>query len=317
MQVIEGEYLWTEKYRPQVINDVILPEHLKETFRGYVRDKQVANLLLTSATPGTGKTTIALAMCHELGIRPLFINASIRNSIGDIRTDVVQYATTVSLFADTVKVVILDEADRLSPEAQDSLKGLIEEVSKNCRFILTANTKSRITEPLASRCANIEFVFNNEEVKKTSAFMFKRACEMLDAEGVEYSKPVIATLVKKYVPDNRQLITKLQQYSTAHKRIDEGILSQTASADIEGLFENLKGKKFELVKQWCFDNQTKLSDDFYGVLFLKMEPRLEQNSVPELVLILDEWQTKHSIVPDRYIHFLAMMTHVMMKVQFK
>lgn len=317
MEKVEGEYLWTEMYRPQKIDDVILPQELKDTFKGYVRDGQIANMLLTSSTPGTGKTTMAFALCNELGIRPLFINASMNNSIANIRNDVVQYATTVSLLGNSTKVVILDEAERLSAEAQDSLKGLVEQVSKNCRFILTANTKSRIIEPLASRCTNIEFAFSADQMKKVSAQMFKRACEILDDQAIVYNKPVIANLVKRYMPDNRQLINKLQEYATAHKVIDEGILGQLAAADVDTLFQAMKDKKFDLVKQWCFDNQTKLSDDFYGKFFVKGEARIEKASTPEMVIIIDEYQRFHSTVPDRYIHFLAMMTHIMMRVTFQ
>lgn len=316
MEKVEGEYLWTEMYRPQKIDDVILPESLKGTFKGYVRDGQIANMLLSSATPGTGKTTVAFALCNELGIRPLFINASMRNSISDIRNDVLQYATTVSLFGTSIKVVILDEAERLSAEAQDSLKGLIEQVSKNCRFILTCNTKSRVIEPLRSRCTNIEFAFTADEMKTVSAQMYKRSCQILDDQGIVYNKAVVANLVKRFMPDNRQLLNKLQEYATAHKVIDEGILGQLAGGDVDALFEGMKAKKYDLVKQWCFDNQSKLADDFYQKFFLKAETKIEKASTPELVIIIDEYQRFHNTVPDRYIHFLAMMTHVMMRVTF-
>jgi len=311
-----GEYLWSQMYRPSKLDDVIIPASIKDRFKGYVRDGQIQNLLLTSASPGTGKTTTAFALCNELGIRPLFINASLNNSIDEIRSNVLQYATTVSLLGTGIKIVILDEADRLTPAAQDSLKGLIETVSKNCRFILTANTKSRITDPLQSRCTNIEYAFSQDELKMIGAQMFKRACEILDDQGINYSKPVIAQMVKKYQPDNRGLIEKLQEYAVAHRIIDEGILAQMASASLDAVIGSMKEKRFDQVKQWCFDNQDRLTDEFYQKLFLKAEPLCEKPSVPELVMILDEWQTKHREVPDRFIHFLAMCTHIMMRVQF-
>lgn len=310
------EFLWTQKYRPQKIADVILPKSIKELFEGYVREGQMQSMLLTSASPGTGKTTVALALCAEMGIRPLFINASMDNSIEDIRVKVVNYATTVSLVSNSTKVVVLDEAERLTPAAQDSLKGLMEQVSKNCRFILTANAKSRIIEPLRSRCTEVEFAYSKEDSKASAAMMYKRACEILDQEGIVYSKAVVAKVVTKYVPDNRSVLAALQKYAIANKVIDEGILGQLAAADTSVLIDALKAKKFMEVKQWCFDNQDKLTDDFYGKLFTTLESRLQVASVPEAVLIIDEWQSKHSVVPDRYIHFLAMMTNLMMQVQF-
>lgn len=312
----ETEFLWVEKYRPAKIDDVILPKAIKEQFKGYVRDDQIQNMLLSSPTPGTGKTTVALALCEEMGIKPLFINASLNNSIEEIRVNVLQYATTVSLVSNSTKVVILDEAERLTPGAQDSLKGLIEMVSKNCRFILTANTKSRIIEPLRSRCPDVEFVYGKEDMKSLSAQMYKRACEILDAENVVYSKPVIAKLVTQYMPDNRKIIGKLQHYAAANKVIDEGILAQMIGGDITALLQAMKDKKFDLVKGWCFDNQDRLGDDFYGKMFAATETKVEKPSIPELVMILDEWQTKHKEVPDRFIHFLAMCTHVMMRCTF-
>lgn len=311
-----NEYLWSQKYRPKKLKDVIIPSRIKEQFEGYVRDGQIQNLLLTSSSPGTGKTTTALCLCEELGIRPLFINASLNNSIDEIRTTVIQYATTVSLLGSAIKVVILDEAERLTPQAQDSLKGLIEQVSKNCRFILTANTKSRVIEPLQSRCTNIDYAFSQEEMKVISALMYRRATEILGNEGVTFSKQVIAEVVKQYMPDCRGMLDKLQSYAVAKNVIDEGILVQMASSDMETLFGSMKEKRFDLIRNWCFENQDRLTDDFYQKFFLKAEKLIQKNSVPELVLIVDEWQTKHNVVPDRFIHFLAMMTNVMMRVQF-
>ncbi len=303
-------------YRPKTLNDVIIPDRIKQQFKGYVRDGQIQNLLLTSASPGTGKTTTALALAEELGIRPLFINASLNNSIDEIRSNVVQYATTVSVLGSGIKIVILDEADRLTPNAQDSLKGVMEQVSKNCRFILTANTKSRVTDPLQSRCTNIEYAFTPDDMKIIAAQMYKRSCEILEDQGITYSKAVVANVVKKFIPDNRGLIDKLQSYAVAHRIIDEGILTEMQGADLDTLFSALKLKRFDQVKGWCFDNQDRLTDEFYQKFFSRAEPQIQQASTPELVLILDDWQTKHREVPDRFIHFLAMMTNIMMRVQF-
>lgn len=311
-------WIWAEKYRPTSVADVIIPESVRARFSAYIKERQIPNMMLTSASPGTGKTTTARALCNDIGIeRPLFINASLNNSIDNIRMEVMQYATTMSMFGDANhKVVILDEADRLSPAAQDSLKALIEEVHTNCRFILTANTKSRITEPLASRCTNIEFAFSKEDATKMIAKMFKRSCEILDAENVPYDKKVVATLTQKCFPDNRSLMVLLQDESK-HGQIDEGAVARLASVSPEALLEHMKTKNYGEVKNWVAQNADRINDDFYGKVFRLFDGKIAEQSVPQLVLILGDYQRFHSTVPDRFIHFLALATEVMMQVQFK
>lgn len=310
-------YIWAEKYRPNMLDDVIIPDDLKKQFRAFIADKQIPNLLLTSSTPGTGKTTTAYALCNELGIKPLFLNASLNNSIDDIRVDVMQYATTMSLYGgDSHKVVIFDEADRLSANAMDALKGIIEEVHKNCRFILTANNKNKIIEPLQSRLTNIDFRFNKGDSDKMMAKMFKRAISILEENNIEYDKAAVAGIVKYYAPDNRRLLTFLQQ-EAKNGKIDEGSLAKAASASPETLIESIKGKKYKEVQIFILDNVDKMTDDFYQRIFVMMEPRIAEHSVPQLVLILAEYQKYDSIVPSKYIHYLAMCTEIMMQVNFK
>lgn len=310
-------FLWEEAYRPTKLSDVIIPDALKTQFSEFVAKGQIPNMTLFSSGPGTGKTTTAKALCEELGIKPLFINASVNNSIDDIRMMVIQYSTTVSLFGDKTKIVILDEADRLSANAQDALKGVIEQSSANCRFILTSNSTARLIEHLLSRCQPIEFAFSKEDQTKVSALMFKRCRDILTNEGIAFVPAVLAKIVAKYVPDNRALLSRLQRYSTTYGRIDEGILSVIKSAEIEALVSALKEKNFQNVKQWCFVNQDVLNEDFYQNIFKTLESQMEEQEVPELILILDEWQTKHKDVPDKFIHFAAMMTNIMMRLKFK
>lgn len=312
-----GSYIWAEKYRPNGLDEVIIPEDLKTQFRRFVADNQIPNLLLTSSSPGTGKTTTAYALCNELGIKPLFFNASLNNSIDDIRVDVVNYATTMSLFgAGSHKVVIFDEADRLSPAAMDALKGIIEEVHKNCRFILTANTKSKIIEPLQSRLTNIDFRFNKTDSDKLMAKMLKRTMEILTLEKVDFDPKSVAGIVKYFHPDNRRLLTFLQNESKLG-RVDEGALAKAASISPETLIEAIKTKKYADVKQFLANNVDRIADDFYGRLFTMMESKVTDQSVPQLVLLLGEYQKYDSVVPSKFIHFLALCTEIMMQVQFK
>lgn len=260
---------------------------------------------------------MAKALCNELGIRPLFINASMDNSIEDIRVKVLQYATTVSLTGDSIKVVILDEAERLSQAAQDSLKGLIELVSANCRFILTTNSKGRIIDPLVSRCTEIDFVFGKDDQVAVSARMLRRCTEILNDRGVTFKLPVVAEVVKKYAPDNRKILNTLQQYAKGNNTIDEGILGKLRSSDATALISAMRSKNYNEVKAWVFDNFEIMLDDFYLKLFKTLEPMLNPQSVPQLVLILNDYQRYHAVVPDKFVHFLSMCTEVMMQVEFK
>lgn len=310
------DWLWVEKYRPSTLEETIIPATIKEQFKSFIEQKQIPNLLLSSPSGGTGKTTCAKALCNELGIKPLFINASMNNSIDDVRMTVVQYATTVSLIGDSTKVVILDEICRMSANGQDALKSLIEEVHNNCRFILTANTKSRIVEPLQSRCVSVDFVYTKADTKALAAQMFKRSCDILDQEGVEYDKRVVASVVQKFAPDNRRILNFLQQQAASGK-IDEGVLGKLNFGDSNVIIEAMKAKDYGKVKQYCMDNADQLGDDFYGKLYKALEPTVDGQNLAQAVLILADYQKFHSTVPDRFIHLLAMVTELMMGINFK
>lgn len=314
-------YIWAESFRPNTLDDVIIPDAVKTQFRKFIEDGQLPNLLLTSTSPGTGKTTTAKALCNELGIRPLFINASINNSIDDIRVLVTQYATTtaISMFGDEKanhKVVIMDEADRLSAAAQDALKGLIEEVHKNCRFIFTANTKSKIIEPLQSRLTNIEFRFTQADSNKMMMQMLKRVFEILELQNVAYDKASVAGVVKAYFPDNRSLLTFLQMESKLGE-IGPGSLAKAAATSPDALVEAMKAKKYKEVQQYVLNNIDRMQDDFYEKLFKILEPVISDQSIPQAVLVMGDYQKYDSVVPSKYLHYLALCTELMMNVQFK
>lgn len=312
-----SSFLWVEAFRPQTLDDVIIPQRVKDELRGFINQGQIPNLLLASASPGTGKTTVAKALCNELGVRPLFINASLNNSIEDIRMMVVNYATTVSLTGSATKVVILDEGERLSTAAQESLKGLIEQVHNNCRFIITTNTKGRIIEPLVSRCSEIDFVFTTEEQTKVSAQMIKRLTEILTDRQVTFKVPVLVEVVKRYAPDNRKILNVLQQYASSNKTIDEGLLARISSGSAETIVTAMKAKDFASVKQWVFDNFDSIQDDFYLKLYRQMEKELNPQSIPEAIITINDYQRHHATVPDRFVHFLSLACVLMMNVTFK
>lgn len=315
MEVVANEYIWAQKYRPQNVDDIILPASVKARFKAYIADNNIPNLILTSPKPGTGKTTAALALCKELGVEPLFLNGSLDNTIDVVREKIVQYVSTVSMFDSDIKVVIYDEAERLSGSVQESLKSLMELYSSNARFILTANNAQRILEPIRSRSELVEFVWTEDDSKMVAANSFKRIKEILDNEGVTYDPKALAAYVMKRLPDLRSTISGLQAYAKGKGTIDIGILGQTADSD--ALLDALKTKTFKKVLEWVADNSDRLGDDFYGNLYKTLEPNLEGKSKAELILILGDAQRYHNTVPDRFIHFSSILTQVMMECQFK
>jgi DNA polymerase III delta prime subunit len=313
-----SHFLWEEKYRPASLDDVVIPDALKAALKGYVAEGAIPSMLFYSPSPGTGKTTTAFAIANGLDIKPLFINASLDNSIDDIRMKVVQYATSANMFNSSKKLVILDEGERLSSQAQESLKGLIEQVSGNCSFLITTNAKSRIIEPLKSRCTEIDFVYSAADQTKLAAMMLKRVFVILKEENVTFDQASLIQVVKKFAPDNRRILKTLQAYAKVNGNvIDAGILGKLSGYDSAALIEAMKGKKYDEVKSWCMNNYERLGDDFYLKMFKTLEPIVQPQSVPQIVLTMNDYQRYHATVPDRFIHFLSLMTQLMMETGFK
>ena len=306
--------LWTEKYRPQTVSDCILPERLKTVFQEYVNQKQIPNLLLSGGA-GVGKTTIAKAMCNEIGCDYMVINGSDESGIDVFRTKIKNYASSMSLSGGR-KVIIIDEADYLNPNStQPALRNAIEEFASNCSFIFTCNYKTRIIEPLHSRCAVVDFGLQNGEKAQMASAFFKRIEFVLDSEKVDYDKKVIAELIKKHFPDFRRVINELQRYSQLGK-IDVGILSQIGDISITQIVKHLKEKDFASVRKWAatteVDNTTffrKLYDSLYDI----MKPQ----SIPQTVLILADYQYKQAFVADAEINLVACLTEIMANAEFK
>ena len=316
LNVNDKEFLWVEKFRPKTIDECILPESLKDTFREFIKSGQVPNFLF-SGTAGVGKTTIAKALCNEIGAEFLLINGSEEGRLIDtLRTSIRSFASTVSL-TDSKKVVIIDEADYMNAQSiQPALRGFIEEFSSNCRFILTCNFKNRIIEPLHSRCTCIEFKIDNRDKQQIAASFFKRASTILKSENIEFDPKVVAELVSKHFPDYRRILNELQRYSVSGK-IDAGILINTSDETFSPLLKMLKEKNFTEVRKWVGVNSDMESTELFRRLYDKSVEYIEVTSIPQLVLILADYGYKNAFVTDREINTMACLTEVMSSCSFK
>ena len=306
--------LWTEKYRPKTVEDCILPERLKIPFQEYVNQKQIPNLLLAGGA-GVGKTTIAKAMCNEIGADYMIINGSDESGIDVFRGKIKNFASSMS-FGGGRKVIIIDEADYLNPNStQPALRNAIEEFASNCSFIFTCNFKSRIIDPLHSRCAVIEFGLKNGEKQKMAGAFFKRVQSILETEKVEYDDKVIAELVKKHFPDFRRVINELQRYSQLGK-IDVGVLAQIGDVSITQIIKHLKEKDFASVRKWAATTEID-STTFFRKLYDNLYDILKPSSIPQIVIILADYQYKQAFVADQEINLVACLTQIMADGEFK
>ena len=305
--------LWTEKYRPKTIEDCILPERLKKPFEEYVKQNNIPNLIL-SGGPGVGKTTVAKAMCNEIGCDFMVINGSDESGIDTFRTKIKNYASSMSL-AGGRKVIIIDEADYLNPNStQPALRNAIEEFASNCSFIFTCNYKNRIIEPLHSRCAVIDFGLKNGEKAKMASAFFKRVQSVLQSESVDFDDAVIAELVKKHFPDFRRVLNELQRYSQFGK-IDTGILSQIADVSINEIVKNIREKDFGAIRKWVASNEID-SSTLFRKLYDSLYDNLKPASIPQAVIILADYQYKAAFVADQEINTVACLTELMVNCEF-
>ena len=310
-----NEFLWVEKYRPKTIDDRVLPAHIKTTFKQIVNGGELHNMLLTG-TAGLGKTTVAKALCNELDLDYLLINGSEESGIDTLRNKIKQFASSVSLQGG-YKVVILDEADYLNPQStQPALRGFIEEFSGNCRFILTCNFKNRIIEPLHSRCSVVEFNIPKKESERLCSVMMARLMLILDDEGIKYETKVLAELIMKYMPDWRRVINELQRYSTSGV-IDSGILVSLSDISVNELMSSLKIKDFKKMRQWVADNIDSDPASLFRKLYDNMNEYVVPESIPQMVLILADYQYKNSFVSDHELNLVACCTELMAGVKFK
>ena len=311
------KFLWVEQYRPQKIDDCILPANIKKAFKGFVEKGEIPNLLLTG-TAGVGKTTIAKAVCDEIGASYIVINGSDEGRFLDtVRNRVRQFATTVSLTSGAPhKVVIIDEADNTTPDVQLSLRTAVEEFHNNCRFIFTCNFQNKIIEPLHSRCTVVDFRIQKEQQQQLQGQFFMRLKQILDENKVEYQDKVVVKLIQRYYPDWRRLINEAQRHAATGK-IDTDILCDIADVNLSQLMNSLKNKEFSTVRKWVVDNIDNdpniIMRKIYDAIYENIKPKY----IPEVVLILAKYQYQIAFVADQEINLLACLTEVMMSCEFR
>lgn len=312
---MSNDFLWVEKYRPHKIEDCVLPDRIKKAFQEYVNNGEIPNLLL-SGPAGCGKTTAAMAMCDEIGCNYLFINSSEERGIDVLRTKVVGYASTVSLTGGR-KVIILDEADGLTPDTQDALRGVIEKFSDNCSFIFTCNFKAKIKDAIHSRCAVVDFTLKSSEKPTMAAKMFKRVNEILNIEGVEYDKQVLIKIVEKYFPDYRRLLNELQRHAVSGN-IDAGIIGQLDGIkSLSELIKALKDKDFGTMRKWVVMNSDIDPSRIYRTVYDGLNEYLKPESVPAAVVTLAKYQYQAAFVADQELNLVACLTEIMVECEVK
>jgi|TARA_B100001939_G_scaffold344356_1_gene358638 DNA polymerase III delta prime subunit len=313
---LNKKFLWVEEYRPRKVEDCILPPSLKKSFQEFVDAGEFPSLLL-SGTAGVGKTSIARALCDELGVSTIVINGSDEGRYLDtVRTRVKNFASSVSLSGSKHKCVILDEADNMTPDVQSSLRAAIEEYQNNCRFIFTCNYKNKIISPLQSRCSNFDFTLKKSDALELQGQFFLRVKKILKENGVTAEDKVLVKLIQKHYPDWRRCLNELQRHA-ASGEIDSGILTDVGELDVSQLVKALKGKEFNTVRQWVVENLDNEPNIILRKVYDVLSTVLVGQSVPQLVLIIAEYQYKSSFVADQEINLLACMTQIMVECQFK
>lgn len=305
--------LWVEKYRPKTIEDCILPDRIKKPFQEYVNKEEIPNMIL-AGTAGTGKTTVARAMCEQIGADYIMINGSDESGIDTLRVKIKGFASSVSLMGGR-KVIIIDEADYLNPNStQPAFRGVIEEFSGNCSFIFTCNFKNRIIEPLHSRCAVIDFKLKNGERAKMATAFMKRIETVLKNEGIEYEPSVVAEIITKFFPDYRRVLNELQRYSTFGK-IDTGILAANDNVRIKEITKLIGEKNFTEIRKWVANNSDNDVNLVYREIYDNLYETLKKETIPQAVILLAKYQYQAAFCADQEINLLAFLTELMIECE--
>ena len=312
-----SDFIWVEKYRPKTIEECILPSSIKKTFTEFLNRGEIPNMLL-SGPPGIGKTTVAKALCNELGVDFYLNNGSDEGRFLDtVRNNAKNFASTVSLSSTAKhKVIIIDEADNTGNDVQLLLRAFIEEFANNCRFIFTCNYKNKILEPLHSRCAVVDFSINGKEKEELMLLFFKRLKSILDTEGVQNEPKVLAKLISKHFPDWRRVLNECQRYSVSGK-IDSGILVTFSDVAVNDVVKNLKDKNFPEVRKWVNSNLDNDSNVLLRRVYDALTEFLDGPSIAAAVLIVAKYQYQSAFVADQEINLLAAMTEIMVECEFK
>ena len=312
-----SDFIWVEKYRPKTIEECILPKNIKKTFKEFLNKGEIPNMLL-AGPPGIGKTTVAKALCNELGVDFYVINGSDEGRFLDtVRNNAKNFASTVSLSSEAKhKVIIIDEADNTGNDVQLLLRAFIEEFAGNCRFIFTCNYKNKILEPLHSRCAVVDFSIRGKEKQQIAAAFFQRLNHVLDKERIEADKKVLAELINKHFPDWRRVLNECQRYSVGGK-IDSGILAAFSDVAVDDLIKNLKEKNFPEVRKWVSNNMDNDSSVLFRRIYDSLYKSLVANTIPAAVLVIAKYQYQMAFVADQEINMLACLTEIMVECEFK
>ena len=312
-----SDFIWVEKYRPKTIDDCILPENIKKTFRDFLNTGEIPNMLLCGP-PGVGKTTVAKALCNELGVDFYVINGSDEGRFLDtVRNNAKNFASTVSLSSEAKhKVIIIDEADNTGNDVQLLLRAFIEEFANNCRFIFTCNYKNKILQPLHSRCTVVEFGIQGKEKQQIAGQFFKRLIDILDREKIRYDKKVLAEIINKHFPDWRRVLNECQRYS-ASGEIDSGMLAAFTDVRMQDIIEHLKTKDFSKVRKWVVFNLDNDPSILLRHLYDSLAETLDGPSIAASVLIIAKYQYQVAFVADQEINLLAALTEIMVECEFK
>jgi len=312
-----SDFIWVEKYRPKTIEDCILPENIKKTFRDFLNTGEIPNMLL-AGPPGIGKTTVAKALCNELGVDTYVINGSDEGRFLDtVRNNAKNFASTVSLSSEAKhKVIIIDEADNTGNDVQLLLRAFIEEFANNCRFIFTCNYKNKILQPLHSRCVVVDFGVKGKEKQELAGHFFKRLKEILEIEKVEADNKVLAELITKHFPDWRRVLNECQRYAVSGK-IDSGILATFADSNVNDVVKNLKTKNFAEVRKWVHSSVDNDSTVLLRRVYDALYEVLDGPSIAAAVLIVSKYQYQSAFVADQEINLLAALTEIMVECTFK
>jgi DNA polymerase III delta prime subunit len=313
IEKVDNQFLWVEAYRPKTIDDCVLPERLKVPFKEYVISKDIPNLMLTGSA-GVGKTTVAKALCEEVGCDYIVLNGSSKFGVDAVHTTVADYASTISLSGGR-KVIIIDEADGMTAQAQQAFRNYIEQFAFNCTFIFTCNFKEKIIDPIHSRCAVIDFRLNKDEKTKMAGLFFKRIQEILKNENVQSNDSVVAEVIKKYFPDFRRILNELQRYSK-FGNIDEGILSTLNEDSIKNVVTLLKEKDLGGIRKWLANNDYE-SATLYRKLFDALYEEVVPHYAPLMIITIADYQYKRAFVADGQLNDLALLTQIMMEAEFK